>query len=146
MEKAKWAFDKVKKPLIVDDTGVYFDAYSNFPGVFTKFIIKLLGFEGIFKLLEGKSRRAYFKCTIAYIDGNLHKPLFFEGICEGKIAKKASKSPDSNFEFNRIFIPKGENKTFSEMTIDERKKYSHRVKALKKFLEWCITKKLSKYV
>jgi len=66
IEKAKYAFEKIKKPLIVDDAGIYFEAYPNFPGAFTKFIIKLLGFEGIFKLLEGKDKKAYFQCTIGF--------------------------------------------------------------------------------
>jgi XTP/dITP diphosphohydrolase len=117
INKAKYAFDKVKKPLIVDDAGIYFEAYPNFPGVFTKFIIKLLGFEGVFKLLEGESRKAYFKSIIGLIDGNLDKPRLFEGTCKGKIAEKVSENFDPNFEFNSIFIPEGENRTFSEMTI-----------------------------
>jgi XTP/dITP diphosphohydrolase len=140
IEKAKYAFKKIKKPLIVDDSGIYFEAYPNFPGVFTKFIIKLLGFDGIFKLLKGKTRGAYFQCTICFIESNLQKPILFKGICKGRIAEKISNIFDLNSEFNSIFIPEGENRTFSEMTIEERKKFSHRRKALEKFLKWYITK------
>lgn len=140
IEKTKYAFEKLKKPLIIDDSGIYFKAYPNFPGVFSKFIIKLIGFDGISKLLTNKSRKAYFKCVIAFMDKNLNKPLLFEGKCKGKIAERISKVFDPNFEFNSIFIPEGENKTFSEMTIERRKKISHRAQALEKFLNWYITK------
>ena len=136
IDKAKYAFNKIKRPLIVDDAGIYFEAYPNFPVVFTKFIIKLLDFDGIFKLLNDKNRRAYFKCTIAFIDTNSNKPKLFEGICKGKIAEKISGTFNPNFEFSSIFIPEGENRTFSEMSIEKRKKSSHRARALGKFLKW----------
>ena len=65
IDKIKYAFKKIKKPFIIDDAGIYFEAYPNFPGVFTKFIIKLLGFDGIFRLLKDKNRKAYFQCILA---------------------------------------------------------------------------------
>ena len=136
IEKAKDAYKQFIKPLIVDDAGIYLEAYPNFPGVFTKFIIKLLGFDGIIKLLEGKSKNAYFKCTIAFVDKKTDQPFLFEGISNGQITEKISTNFDGNFEFNSIFIPEGESRTFSEMSIEERSKYSHRSKALEKFLTW----------
>ncbi|XOB40473.1 MAG: non-canonical purine NTP pyrophosphatase [Candidatus Nealsonbacteria bacterium] len=138
IDKAKDAYKKFGKPLIVDDAGIYFGAYPNFPGVFTKFIIKLLGFNGIIKLLEGKSKDAYFKCTIGFIDEKLDQPLLFEGISKGKITEKISINFNGNFEFNSIFIPEGESKTFSEMSIEERSKHCHRDRALEKFLSWYV--------
>jgi len=139
IEKANYAFEKIKKPLIVDDAGIYFEAYQNFPGAFTKFIIKFLSFDGIFKLLEGKNRKAYFQCIIGFMDKNLDQPLLFKGICRGKIAEKVSEVFDPNFEFNSIFIPEGETRTLSEIPIEGRKKYSHRIRALEKFLRWYIS-------
>lgn len=140
IEKTKYAFEKLKKPLIIDDSGIYFKAYPNFPGVFSKFIIKLIGFDGIFKLLKNKSRKAYFKCAIAFMDKDLNKPLLFKGKCDGEITERISKVFDPNFEFNSIFISKGEDETFSEITIEKREKISHRAQALEKFLHWLVTK------
>lgn len=136
IDKVKDAYKQIRKSLIVDDAGIYFEDYPNFPGVFTKFIIKSLNFDGIFRLLERKNREAYFKCNVGFIDDRLNNPVLFEGVCKGKIAEKVSDVFDKNFEFNSIFIPEGESRTFSEMTIGERKKYSHRAKALEKFLNW----------
>jgi len=136
IDKIKYAFKKIKKPFIIDDAGIYFEAYPNFPGVFTKFIIKLLGFDGIFRLLKDKNRKAYFQCIVGFMDLNLDKPILFKGICRGRIAEKVSNIFDPNFEFNSIFIPGGRTKTLSEMTIEERKKYSHRAKALGEFFNW----------
>lgn len=136
IDKVKDAYEQIGKPLIVDDAGIYFEAYPNFPGVFTKFIIKLIGFEGVFRLLEGKSRKAYFQCTVGFLNNGLENPVLFEGRCQGRITEKASDFFSNNFEFNSIFIPEGGSKTFSEMSIGEREEYSHRAKALEEFLNW----------
>jgi inosine/xanthosine triphosphate pyrophosphatase family protein len=39
-DKAKKAFEKLKKPLIVDDSGIYFDEYPGFPGPLAKRVFK----------------------------------------------------------------------------------------------------------
>lgn len=50
---AKQLAEKLKKPVIVEDTGLFFKAYNNFPGPMPKFVFSGIGYEGIFKLLEG---------------------------------------------------------------------------------------------
>jgi len=74
------------------------------------------------------------------MDKNLDQPLLFKGVCRGKIAERVSEIFDPNFEFNSIFIPEGETRTLSEIPIEERKKYSHRANALRKFLNWYVKK------
>lgn len=134
-EKAKLAIKKFKKPLIVEDTGIYFEAYKNFPGVNSNFIIKSIGFEGIFKLLENKSRKAYFKTALAYCKPN-KKLKVFTGICRGRITKKVRGKIDLELPYDNIFIPEGEKMIFSEMSKRKKERYSHRAKALRKFAEW----------
>ena len=41
LEKARTAFKKLKKPLIVDDTAIYFEEYKNFPGTYTNSVFNL---------------------------------------------------------------------------------------------------------
>src|SRR3989338_5538250 len=81
--KAMDAYNKLGKPVIVEDTGVYFSAYKNFPGQYAKRMFLSLGFEGLLKLLEGKNRKAYFATTACYYDGK--KLLCSTGKLYGKI-------------------------------------------------------------
>ena len=48
-DKARKAFQMLKKPIIVEDTGVYFQAYKNFPGLYPKRMYLSLGFKGAFE-------------------------------------------------------------------------------------------------
>lgn len=131
IDKAKQVSAVVKDPFIVDDAGIFFEGFSNFPGSFTKHIFNGLGYKGILKLINGGSRKAYFKAVIAYSEpGN--GILLFKGICRGKI-NRAARGPASHFSpFSRLFIPQGAKKTLSEMKPHEQIVFSHRAKALKK--------------
>jgi XTP/dITP diphosphohydrolase len=37
-DKCKRAYEQLEQPVLVDDTGIYFDAFDRFPGAFTKFL------------------------------------------------------------------------------------------------------------
>jgi len=133
LSKAKQAFALLKKPLIVDDTCLYLEQFSNFPGTLTKQVASDLGCKGILKLVEKKSRKAYFKTLVCYVDENETK--IFEGITHGNISKQANEIKDQKMPINSIFIPKGAKKTNSELN-EKKEKFSHRIKALKKLSEY----------
>jgi len=134
--KAKEAFRKVKKPLIVEDTGIFFSAYKDFPGGYAKRIYKSLGLTGLIKLLENKSRKAYFQTVICYYDGKRTKT--FSGKLHGTIVKKihTDKFLRQKFPYDRIFIENKYKKPVSLLTLEEKIKISHRAKAAEKFARW----------
>lgn len=134
-EKARNAAKLIKKPVIVEDTGLYLKSYKNFPGINAKFVFKCIGLKGILKLLEGRTRKAYFKTVVAYCKPN-GRPLIFTGICKGRISTKIRKPIIPKLPYDSIFITEGEKRTFSQMTKEEKAKYSHRAKALEKFAKW----------
>lgn len=136
VEKARNAFSVVKKPLIVDDTGVFFDAYNNFPGRFAKRIFNSIGFHGIMNLLNGESQRARFKSVVCYTDGEITKT--FIGELTGSITDKIYPTERPELPYEQIFIPDGKNKPISLMTIEEKNEISHRAKAVKKFAKWYV--------
>lgn len=113
LTKAKQAFDKLEKPLIVDDTAIYFEAYNNFPGTFTEYLFKAIGYEGILKLLEGKNKKAFVQSLICYIDSNQSR--VFEGRLNGRITDKISDQKIPGLEFSSIFISEGCNRYLSEI-------------------------------
>jgi len=128
----KWLKDKLDKPFFIDDSGLFINALNGFPGVYSKYVFKTLGNEGILKLMNGvENRRACFKSVIGYYDGEIH---IFKGVVDGTIAHK--KRGNLGFGFDPIFIPEGFNKTFAEMTTEEKNKISHRGKALASFSKW----------
>ncbi len=140
IEKAKSAFLAIKKPVIAEDTGVYFNAYVNFPGVFPAFIFKAMGYGGLLRLLRGKDRGAHFKTVVAYHDGKNIKT--FVGICRGTITK-APDSPafrNQKLPYEAFFIPEGKAKRISRMDKAEKAEFSHRAKALRKFAAWFLRK------
>lgn len=128
--KAKAVWEKVKLPVIADDSGLCVDALDGRPGIYSA---RYAG-EGatdadrVKKLLtelEGKENRTgRFVCAIAYIDG-AGEPHVFEGVCEGTMAE--SPRGEDGFGYDPIFLV-GE-KTFAEMTAKEKDAVSHRGKA-----------------
>jgi len=132
---ARSAYSSLRKPLIVEDAGLFIKELNGFPGPYSSYVYRTIGCKGILKLLEGIKRRdAYFKSVIVYKDESYE--MVFEGLTEGEIAYDIRGS--GGFGFDPIFIPKGYNKTFAEMSLEEKNRLSHRGKAVKKFIEWFI--------
>ena len=83
--------------------------------------------------MEGKAERvAQFKTVISLL---LDKQEYqFTGICKGKIFTK--EQGEGGFGYDSIFIPDGDEKTFAEMTMEEKNKYSHRKKAVVQLIDF----------
>ncbi|HUS60294.1 MAG TPA: RdgB/HAM1 family non-canonical purine NTP pyrophosphatase [Nevskiaceae bacterium] len=128
-KKAQAAYSLVKMPILVEDTSLSFEAWGKLPGVFIDYFIKTLGNQGILRLLKNEdNRRAIAQTSLCYFDGK--KSTVVSGKVEGKIAKQAK--GNDGFGWDPIFIPKGKNKTFAEMTSKEKNSLSIRRTALEK--------------
>lgn len=123
-------------PLIVEDAGLFIYSLNGFPGPYTSYAYKTIGLEGVLRLLEGsRDRRARFVSAVAVIEPPLER--VFVGVAEGYIA--AEPRGGSGFGFDPIFIPEGSRRTFAEMSLEEKNKYSHRAKALRMAAEWLLS-------
>lgn len=119
----------LRKPLMVEDAGLFIKALNGFPGPYSSYVYKTIGINGILKLMEGvEDRRAYFMSVVTIIA----EPIFIveKGLVNGLISNEPRGS--FGFGFDPIFIPEGSTKTFAEMTVEEKNKYSHRAKAVEK--------------
>lgn len=126
----------VNDDFFIDDSGLFIEALKGFPGVYSSYVNKTLGNEGILKLMKGISnRRAEFRTCIAYYDGKLN---MFTGRVEGTISDVMRGV--NGFGFDPIFIPARHKLTYAEMTLGEKNSLSHRYKATKAFLKF-FTKK-----
>lgn len=134
--KVKSALVNIDPPYFIEDAGFFVDdVLKGFPGVYSSYVMKTIGYSGILKLMEGKeNRRAHFESVIAYMDENEGIHLF-KGQVMGKIALQAAGT--SGFGFDPIFIPdEMPQKTFAQMSTEEKNEISHRRRALSKFLEY----------
>lgn len=128
----EWLSGKIGGPFFLDDSGLFIDAFDGFPGVYSAYVYRTLGTDGILKLMDGlENRKAHFKSVIAYWDGEAH---IFTGRVDGEIT--TSPRGSGGFGFDPIFKPLGFEETFAEMTTDEKNLISHRGRALKAFAEW----------
>jgi len=133
--KAKQAFQILRQPVIVEDTGLYFEEFNGFPGALIKFLIKNISLEKICSFLK-ENRMAKVITCIAYCDNDGVK--IFTGEIKGIIADFPR--GDNNFGWDPIFIPEGADKTFAEMG-EEKNKISMRKQALDKLKLFLLDKK-----
>jgi XTP/dITP diphosphohydrolase len=132
------AAEKCKLPIIVEDAGLFIEALSGFPGPYSSYVYRTLGTRGVLKLMSGlENRSAYFRSVVAFCDSGGSVECF-DGKVFGRIVRRERGS--SGFGFDPIFEPLGGGgKTFAEMTTEEKNRYSHRARALRKFAEWYIS-------
>lgn len=126
--------ERIDGTFFIEDSGLFIDVLGGFPGVFSSYVFRTIGNEGILKLLQGvDERKARFMSVVGYYDGETH---LFTGICKGTIARKIRGK--RGFGYDPIFIPEGVERSFAEMETEEKNRHSHRGKAarrLKQYLE-----------
>lgn len=132
--KALAAFRAVGRPVIVDDTGMSIDALGGLPGALVAWFLDSLQPTGILRLMANeKNRKASVSTCIAYADET--GVSTFTGTIQGTIA--ILPRGENGFGYDPIFIPDGCDKTYSEMTTEEKNEISMRKIALlklKKFI------------
>ena len=120
-----------------DDSGLFIDALDGFPGVYSAYVNRTIGNDGVLSLMKGEENRsASFRTVIG-----LHIPerglSLFRGECKGSIAHE--KSGKQGFGYDPIFIPEGIDTTFADMDVDQKNSMSHRIRALKKMIAFLET-------
>ena len=119
---------------IVEDTSLSLDAMNGLPGPLVKWFIQAVGVLGVYKLTDSfESTRATARTLIGYAEeGDIH---FFEGSISGILVPPRG---THGFGWDAIFQPDGYEKTFAEMTLEEKSACSMRKKAvegLQQYLE-----------
>ena len=133
--KAQTVFDITGIPAISDDTGLSVDALNGAPGIYsaryagenatyTDNVEKLVD---EMKNISSENRGAQFQTVMVYIDKDTE--LIADGVVKGQIAD-ASKGV-GGFGYDPVFYIPEQEKTFAEMTIQEKNQISHRGIALR---------------
>lgn len=138
LEKAQTIFNITKTNCFSEDTGLEIEALNGAPGVksaryagedrnFQANIDKVLD-----QLKNVENRQAQFRTVICLIwEGQTY---YFEGICKGHIS--ISMQGEKGFGYDPIFVPEGSNKSFAEMNMEEKNRFSHRQKAVTQLFEF----------
>ena len=132
LSAARSAFEEIRRPLLVDDSGLFIEALNGFPGPYSSYVYRTLGITGILRLLEGETnRRACFRTALALI-----LPPY-ERVFTGETCGTITRAPrgTGGFGFDPIFIPEGHTKTYAEMG-PLKNAVSHRYKAFKNALDY----------
>jgi inosine triphosphate pyrophosphatase len=131
-EKLKEATKNHEGEFFIEDTSIYLQGLNGFPGPLIKWLLQSLGTEGIANLIKKyDNHKATAKTVIGYSNGkDIH---FFVGEINGTIVQPRG---DNDFGWDPIFQPEGYDKTFAEMSTEEKNAISHRKKAMIKFKEF----------
>ena len=133
---AKQLADKLKKTIVVEDSGFFVKALDDFPGTVSAYAFKRIGLEGLIKLMKGvKERTCYYKCAVGYCEPK-KEPTTFLGIEEGTMSEEIH-DEGYGWAHDKVFIPKGSNKTYGQIKEVEEMK-QHRRKAFTKLKEFLV--------
>ena len=143
LQKAMYIWERFQIDCIADDSGLEVDALNGEPGVFSARYAgtpaagdhgnHAKNIEKLLKNLKGiENRAAQFRSVITLlINGESH---FFEGIIRGKITY--DRHGEKGFGYDPIFLPEGYDRTFAEMTMEEKNPISHRGLAVAKMIDF----------
>ncbi len=135
--KAQYGYKVTGLPAIADDSGLSIEALNGEPGIYSA---RYAGenaadadkINKVLKNMLGKeNRKAKFVCAIAFVDGN--NRFCVQGECHGEILD--CPRGENGFGYDPIFMPDGFDKSFAQLSSDEKNSISHRGRALKAFTE-----------
>jgi len=140
LKKANYVHKMTGLPAVADDTGLEVDALDGAPGVYSaRYAGEDVTYQdNLNKLLqemkdvENGQRDARFRTVVAFVNDDTTST--FEGICPGNILKESK--GNGGFGYDPVFQPEGYEKTFAELSPEEKNKISHRGKAIREFVEW----------
>ncbi|MEA5457983.1 non-canonical purine NTP diphosphatase [Arcicella sp. LKC2W] len=138
LQKAQYLYDHYQVNCFADDSGLEVNALNGEPGVYSA---RYAGEQRshsdninfLLKNLSGKSdRSAQFRTVITLIQNG--EICQFEGVIKGQIIEDLRGT--DGFGYDPVFKPEGFERTFAEMSLEEKGKISHRAKAFEKLVDF----------
>lgn len=137
LQKAQYVWDNFKVNCFADDSGLEVEALNGEPGVDTAFYSGSRDADANIALLLKNlapfaNRNARFVTVISLIlEGKIYQ---FEGEVKGEIIFE--KRGNQGFGYDPIFKPFGHDRTFAEMSFEEKNPISHRGRAVQQLIEF----------
>ncbi|MCS6982502.1 MAG: RdgB/HAM1 family non-canonical purine NTP pyrophosphatase [Flavobacteriales bacterium] len=139
LAKARYYFQWSGLPTLADDSGLEVDALKGAPGVQSAHLAgpQASDSENVQKLLHllagVADRRARFRTVLAFVPVQGREHLF-EGVIEGILTTEPQGT--HGFGYDPVFVPEGSDRTFAQMTLEEKNRFSHRRRALDAFIRF----------
>ena len=134
-DAAKRVAEELKKPIVVEDSGLFIEALNDFPGTCSAYIHKRIGLKGILKLMENiDDRTCCYRSAVGYCEPG-KAPISFFGEEKGTVAKEVN--GNYGFGHDPIFIPENSKEPYGEIDNCENLKRFRKiaVEKLKNYLK-----------
>jgi inosine triphosphate pyrophosphatase len=124
--KVRQAYEKVGRPVLVEDVSLEFTALGKLPGPFIKWFLEELSFEQVCRLLDSKDRGAVARCVFGYYDGKEEE--YFEGSLVGSVPENPAGK--GGYGWDPIFVPEGYSVTRAELSSEDDEKTYLQIKPI----------------
>jgi len=145
LKKAFFVLEQIQNWSLVEDAGLFVEALDGKPGIHSarwagdnasneQILDHLIE---VMKDIPIEKRSGYFENALVLVAPD-KRHWIFKGRVDGVVALKPRGKPRPKLPYDQIFIPDGYDKTFAEMTSQEKNNLSHRGQAfrqLRKFVE-----------
>jgi len=133
--KSRYVYENYHLDCFSDDSGLEVEALNNEPGIYSARYSGVRGdsvnLQFLLNRMQGvPNRSAQFKSVISLIIAGQH--YLFEGVVKGWL--RTAPSGGSGFGYDPVFVPDGYDKTFAEMSLEEKNKISHRAQAMQQLI------------
>ena len=133
LAKARYIYERTGFNCFADDTGLEVDAGVRSARYATDGHDDEANKRLLLERLQGvENRAAQFRTAVALILGG--KEYLFEGIVRGEIALE--QHGEGGFGYDPLFVPEGYDRTFAQMSSEEKNAISHRGRAVRKLAEF----------
>ncbi|MFH5775181.1 RdgB/HAM1 family non-canonical purine NTP pyrophosphatase [Paracoccus sp. NGMCC 1.201697] len=144
--KARAAVQATGLPVLADDSGITVDGLDGAPGVYTADWAETPNGRDFMQAMTRtwseldqrgvpEPRTAQFRATLILLWPDGHEEIF-EGLAPGRLTWPPRGQQGHGYD--PIFIPDGQDRTFAEMTADEKNLISHRADAFRKLEAACV--------
>ncbi len=124
--KGKEAWNRLRRPVVVEETGLELAALSGFPGPLVKWMLEAVGARGISRTAHALGdARATACCALIYLDGETE--LVADGETRGELVREPR--GEGGFGWDPIFVPEGRQETYAELGSAVKDELGHRGRA-----------------
>ena len=142
LKKALSFYEHFKMPVLSDDSGLEVDVLGGAPGILSaryggesaSYSVKFQKLLGELKAFPEEAWTARFRCVLCFFQSPEVAPLYFEGVCEGRILGKPE--GQEGFGYDPLFFSFDLKKPLGLASKSEKSQVSHRAKAIQSFLLW----------
>ncbi len=128
--KGEEAWRRLRRPVVVEETGLELAAFGGFPGPLVKWMLDAVGPGGIARAAHALGDpRATACCALIYFDGEA--AVTGEGETRGELVLEPR--GERGFGWDPVFVPEGRQETYAELGSEVKDRIGHRGRAWRRF-------------